>query len=180
MVMHSGTAIWIFIAFCLVSNFKNCYSHEYDRAKIVTYGDPCIVSRQLPIKIEGPKPPAKEEKIPISLDFRIVSDMYVKPHRVEYPIAIDVPQTTPSPSEKSIANYTSEKTSYVYNTYVPQTANIQVPPKNYNFAVQVPVQIKHVDPERHEGIFYQRLRGLASHVDRILVPACEVSPSYKC
>ncbi|XP_053972939.1 uncharacterized protein LOC128873396 [Hylaeus volcanicus] len=180
-VMNTGTAFWILIAFHSIFNFECCYSH--DRPKIVTYGDPCIATRQLPIKIEGPKPPVEDEKIPVSLNFRVVSDMYVQPRRDEYSITIDVPSTSiKSQSDSVIIDDTSRGTFYTYNTHVPPAVEAPPASKHYNFVIDETVRNIDIPQgnEQSEGMFYQRLKGLRTRIDTVLVPACEVQTSYEC
>ena len=178
--MSPGARIFIFIAFCSIVNLESCYSYVYDKAKIVTYGEPCVEPRQLPIKIEGPKPLTEEVKVPVSMDFRVVSDMYVQPpQHVEYPIAIQVPYVTETLSELTVAEDPLRGKSYAYNSYVPPVANPPVP-KNYDFAVDIPVTTKQITSERSEEIYVPRLKGLVSRVDRILVPACKESSPSSC
>ncbi|KZC12540.1 PREDICTED: uncharacterized protein LOC107190703 [Dufourea novaeangliae] len=183
--MYSGTVIWFLIGVYSISNFRCCYSYVYDRPKVVTYGEPCIASRQFPIRIEGPKPAMPEQKIPLSLDFRVVSEMYVEPRRrVEYPIAIDAPcPTTSSPSERIIVDddvLRLRGKTYAYSTYVPPAEDTPTPSKYYNFSVNIPITSKEITSEQPTERYVQRLRGLATRVDRVLVPACEVSQAYRC
>ena len=179
--MNSGARIWIFIAFCSIANLESCCSYVLDKVKIVTYGEPCDEPRQLPIKIEGPKPPTEEVKVPVSPDFRVVSDMYVQPPRhVEYPIAIQVPCATESLSKLIATEDPLRGKSYAYNSYVPPAANPPPLPNNYDFAVDIPVTTKQITCERSEERHVPRLKGLASRVDRILVPACRQSSSCPC
>lgn len=49
--MNSETITWIFIVYS-VCVLENCYSLDYNGAKIVTYGEPCVTSRRLPFQIE--------------------------------------------------------------------------------------------------------------------------------
>ncbi|XP_076675597.1 uncharacterized protein LOC143372865 [Andrena cerasifolii] len=178
--MSSRARIWIFIAFCSIANLERCYSYVDDRAKIVTYGEPCVEPRQLPIKIEGPMPPTEEVKVPVSLDFRVISDMYVQPPRpAEYPIAIQVPCATESLSKLIATEDPLRGKSYAYNSYVPPAANPLPLPKNYDFAVDIPVATKQIACERSEEAV-PRLKGLVPRVDRILVPACQQSSSCPC
>ncbi|XP_017796415.1 PREDICTED: uncharacterized protein LOC108577734 [Habropoda laboriosa] len=176
--MNSGTTVWILIAVCSICILKSCYSlsFDYKGARIVTYGEPCATTRRLPFDIEGPKPPPKEEKIPVSMNFKIVSDMYVQPRRVEYPIAIEMPCPTSLQSEKIVMEDTLRGRAYAYNTYIPPPANLPSPLKSYNYDVEVPMKMQHITHgcKMHQ---IQRLEGLRSKIDRVLVPACEVSSS---
>ncbi|CAK9819755.1 hypothetical protein ANTPLA_LOCUS10364 [Anthophora plagiata] len=177
--MNLRTIISTFIAMCIL---KSCYSFDYKGARIVTYGEPCVTTRSLPFEIEGPRPLPKEEKIPLSMNFKIVSDMYVQPRRVEYPIAIEMPHSATSQSEEvTMKDDTLRGKVYAYNTYVPPaTVDHPLPSKMYNYAVDVPVRIQEITygSERQQ---VQRLKGLKSRIDRILVPACEVaSESSPC
>ncbi|XP_076303553.1 uncharacterized protein LOC143221843 [Lasioglossum baleicum] len=176
--MRSETLIWLFIGVCL----NRCQSrvYEYDRPTIVTYGEPCVASRQLPIMIEGPKPPVEAQRVPLTMDFKVISDMYVNPNprRLEYPIAIDVPLPPPSPrSDIVLQEDTLRGRSYAYNTYIPPASDTLLPLKQYNFDVRVPISKQEIIPEAATSRYVQRLRGLSTRIDRVLVPACEVSSS---
>ncbi|XP_031839629.1 uncharacterized protein LOC116430091 [Nomia melanderi] len=179
--MRSKTFVLFFIGIASVSNLEGCYGLSYDRPEIVTYGEPCAPGRQLPITVEGPKPPVETQKIPLSLNFKVATDMSAKPRRLEYPIAIDVPVPKLSPMERTIVEEDALRgKSYAYDTYVPP-ANHAIPlPRNYNFAVNLPVSIEKVVPEKPTERFVKRLTGLATRVDRVLVPACELSSSSRC
>ncbi|XP_076640712.1 uncharacterized protein LOC143352271 [Halictus rubicundus] len=182
--MRSGTLIWLFIGVCL----EGCQSrvYDYERPKIVTYGEPCAASRQLPIMIEGPKPPVEDQKIPLALDFRVISDMYVnpQPRRLEYPIAIETPLPPASPTGRVVIQLEDalRGKSYAYDTYVPPVSYTPLPSKRYNFDVSVPVfnTNQEITPEESTSRYVQRLRGLTTRIDRMLVPACEVSSSIGC
>ena len=85
----------------------------------------------------------EEVKVPVSMDLRVVSDMYVQPTRpVEYPIAIQMPFVTESLSELTIPEDPLRGKSYAYNSYVPPVANPLPLPKKYDFAVDIPVTTK--------------------------------------
>ncbi|XP_050479512.1 uncharacterized protein LOC126868268 [Bombus huntii] len=161
--------------FCL----KSCYSLDCNGAKIVTYGEPCVTARRLPFQIQGPKPCSKEEKAPVSLNFKVVTDTYTQPRHIEYPISVDMPTTTSSPSGKLSMEDTLRGEVYAYNTYVPPAVNPSLPSKNYNFQVENPITTNDVTSDDECETKVKRLKGLQSRIDRILVPACEVS-SLSC
>ncbi|XP_076760971.1 uncharacterized protein LOC143429319 [Xylocopa sonorina] len=172
--MNSGVANSILITVCLICILESCYCHNYNDVKIVTYGDPCVTTRRFPFQIEGPKPPAIEEKIPVSLNIKVVPNVYVQSRRKEYPLSIEIPCTTSSPLEKIIEEDTLRGKVYEYNTYVPSAANPPTPPRNYNFMVDVPITTKATTCECGTKQV-QPLKGLQSRIDRVLIPACEVS-----
>ncbi|XP_029032063.1 uncharacterized protein LOC114870939 [Osmia bicornis bicornis] len=172
--MNFDTVISIFIALLIATLKCNCNCIK-DRVEIVTYGEPCVETRQLPIKIEGPKPPRQEEKIPVSLNFKVISDMFVEPRRIEYPIEIDTSCSTRSQSERTIMTDLLRGKTYTYNTYVPPASYEQPEQKIYNYDVEVPISIKE-NMDEYQEKRVQRLKGLTSRIDRILVPACEVLP----
>ncbi|XP_026295090.1 uncharacterized protein LOC724555 [Apis mellifera] len=174
--MNSETITWILIVYSVCA-LESCYSLDYNGAKIVTYGEPCVTSRRLPFQIEGPKSPQKEEKIPVSLNFKMIPDTYIQPHRIEYPISLDIPCSTSSPSEKKYVEDTLRGKVYAYNTYIPPVNSPPSPSvKNYNFKIEnVPITTKNNYNSECEMKQVQRLKGLQSRIDRILVPACEVS-----
>ncbi|XP_078047704.1 uncharacterized protein LOC144475565 [Augochlora pura] len=181
----SRMLIWLLIGVC----FRHCHSLVYDRPKIVTYGEPCVASRQLqlPVTIEGPKPPVEDQKIPLSLDLKVVSDMYAQPRsrRIEYPIAVDIPylKTTTLSKEEIIQNEdTLRGKTYAYDTYLPPVGDTVsfLPSKKYNFQVNVPVSIKEITSNPSAPKYVERLKGLTTRVDRVLLPACEVSQSRGC
>ncbi|XP_076394568.1 uncharacterized protein LOC105661988 [Megachile rotundata] len=169
--MSLRTIVSILATLSIVTLKCDC-SPIKDGVQIVTYGDPCVVTRQLPIKIEGPKPPRQEQKIPISLNLKVVSDMLVQPRKIEYPIEIEKACTTPPSMERTSTVDTLRGKTYTYNTYVPPASYVLPTQTNYNYAIEVPV------PTKNNMEHYQekrvRLKGLTSRIDRVLVPACEV------
>ena len=177
--MYSGMIIWISIVAYLFCSLKSCYSLDCNGAKIVTYGEPCVKTCRLPFQIQGPKSCSKEEKAPVSLNFKVVTDMYTQPRHIEYPISVDMPTTTSSPSEKLSMEDTLRGEVYAYNTYVPPAGNPSLPSKNYNFQVENPITTDDVTSDDECETTVKRLKGLQSRIDRILVPACEVS-SLSC
>ncbi|CAL7937104.1 unnamed protein product [Xylocopa violacea] len=172
--MDSVVATSILIIVYSLCILESCYCHNYNNVKIVTYGDPCVTTRRFPFQIEGPKPPAIEEKIPVSLNIKVVPNVYVQPRRMEYPLSIEMPCTTSSPSEKLINEDTLRGKVYEYNTYVPSVTNPPAPSRNYNFMIDVPVTTKTTTSEC-ETKQVQPLKGLQSRIDRVLIPACEIS-----
>lgn len=64
--------------------------------------------------------------------------MYTQPRHIEYPISVDMPITTSSPSENLSMEDTLRGKVYAYNTYVP-AVNPSLPSKNYNFQVENPI-----------------------------------------
>lgn len=80
----------------------------------------------------------------MSLNFKMISDTYIQPRRIEYPISLDIPCSTPSPSEKKYVEDTLRGKVYAYNTYVPPVNSPPSPSmKNYNFKIEnVPITIK--------------------------------------
>ncbi|OAD57630.1 hypothetical protein WN48_01604 [Eufriesea mexicana] len=99
--------------------------------------------------------------------------MYVQPRRTEYPISLDIPCTTSTPSEKLSIDDTLRGKVYTYNTYTPYDFNSASSSKNYNFGIDVPSITKDSITEC-ETKRIERLKGLKSRIDRILVPACDV------
>ncbi|XP_076237078.1 uncharacterized protein LOC143180914 [Calliopsis andreniformis] len=177
--MSSGSVIRKLVIFLFISNLRRCYSSIHDRAEVVTYGEPCVTSRQLPIRIEGQRAFVREEKIPVSLNFRAISDMYtVPPRHVEYPITILTPRITYTAASLSEQNNQEDPLRgkfYTYNTYVLPAVHLSALTKNYNFAVDVPISSQQIVTEQLEEKCVPRLKGLTSRVDRILVPACQIS-----
>ncbi|XP_033341998.2 uncharacterized protein LOC117229554 [Megalopta genalis] len=180
-----GILIWLVIGVCL----RRCRSLVFDGPKIVTYGEPCVgPSRQLPIRIEGPKPPVEEQKVPLSLNLKIVSDMCSMPRslRLEYPIVIQAPCPTTttewSRREEMLNKDTLRGKTYAYNTYLPPVGDTVpfAPLKKYNFLIMVPVPVKENTSSPPTAKHVQRLKGLTTRIDRILVPACQVPQSRGC
>lgn len=68
--------------------------------------------------------------------------MYVQPRRTEYPISLDIPCTTSTPSEKLLIDDSLRGKVYAYNTYVPRAFNSIPSAKNYNFDIDVPSTAK--------------------------------------
>lgn len=75
----------------------------------------------------------------MSLNFKVVTDTYTQPRHIEYPISVDMPTTTSSPSGKLSMEDTLRGEVYAYNTYVPPAVNPSLPSKNYNFQVENPI-----------------------------------------
>lgn len=75
----------------------------------------------------------------MSLNFKMIPNTYIQPRRIEYPVSLDIPCSTPSPLEKKCVEDTLRGKVYAYNTYVPP---VNSPPslKNYNFGIEnVPI-----------------------------------------
>ncbi|XP_076177124.1 uncharacterized protein LOC143151660 [Ptiloglossa arizonensis] len=181
MIMNYETAISLFIAFYSISNFGCCYSYVYDRSQIMTYTEPFVSSSQLPIAVKTPQALVIEETVPLSLNSEIVPDTYVQSRLIENPLTVEVSDLLPQPSQRMIVvNEPVQTTSYALNTYALPVDYAAQTPTSYTMAVEVPVA-KQVDisPKPKDG-FYQRLKGLTTHVDRVLVPACNDPVSHQC
>ncbi|KAK2576285.1 hypothetical protein KPH14_005651 [Odynerus spinipes] len=164
--------IRILIISCVTSSAFS-FPSAYNGVKIVTYGDPCMPLRQLPIQIEGPREPVPPPKNPLKMNLQIIPIVkeYESPLPGPLPVAIQVPQEAPA-----VAPDCRQGKSYGYNLEVPLTIPQDTSSKSYNFGLQVPVPD---EMKTASGQPIKPLTGLTSKVDRILVPACEVANSVK-
>ncbi|XP_026668952.1 uncharacterized protein LOC113464259 [Ceratina calcarata] len=153
-------------------------------AEIVTYGEPCVTLHKYPFQIEGPKVVQAEETVQINVPapmqfIKIVPNTYVantyQPRRVEYPMTVETPRVISKSAENIVIENTGHKKVYEYTVQVPSAVNPPPPSRNYNYEIEAPVPTKDVtvECETRETI-PQRLTGLESRIDRVLVPACEV------
>ncbi|XP_011685581.1 PREDICTED: uncharacterized protein LOC105448580 [Wasmannia auropunctata] len=161
---------------------------DYNGAKIVTYGEPCHSPRYLPVTIEEPAKPVTEFVSPkscvyqpLKLNYRVISTKPIAYQpQAEYPISVQIPQVPQVPqSEEIITPDPFQGKSYEYNIQALSSPPVPISTKRYNIDFQVPSSPSLISTEPTPQSI-KLLTGLTSKIDRILVPACQVSSSNRC
>ncbi|KYQ51659.1 hypothetical protein ALC60_09247 [Trachymyrmex zeteki] len=172
----------VIICFYLKSSYG--FKLPYNGVKIVTYGEPCQSPRYLPVSIEEPAKPVTEivspkwscEHQPLKLNYRVISTEPIPyQSRKEYPISVEVPQM-PQPLEIITPDSLQGK-SYAYNIQVLPPPSVPIS-RRHDFDVQVPPSPSPISVPTPQSV--NLLTGLTSKIDRILIPACQVTSSGCC
>ncbi|XP_072755689.1 uncharacterized protein [Anoplolepis gracilipes] len=122
------------------------YKLPYNGVEIVTYGEPCHLSRYLPVTIEEPVKPVTEENVlrtpcvyqPLKLNYQVIDKSPI-PYQLQakYPISIEVPPKVPTKFLEVVKLDPHQRKSYTYNTQIPPPPPVPIS-TNYNFDLHVP------------------------------------------
>ncbi|XP_012215842.1 uncharacterized protein [Linepithema humile] len=172
----------IIIGVCLHLRSSYGFPLSCNGVQIITYGEPCYSSHQLPVTIEEPveeyvTEPSKSLYRPLKLNYRAISTESPTCYQVqnEYPISIQVPQITEPLKIVTPDPYRGK--SYKYDIQTPSIPCTPIP-MSYNFDLQMP------PPPPPSAISTPKpiklLTDLTSKIDKVLIPACETSCIKTC